>query len=113
MTKQASFQNCVKWMEELRQNAEPDIVIMLVGNKVDLVEKDPSARQVYYDAAAEFARMHGLFFCESSAVTSYNVQHCFEHLLQEIYNQSSKCRGRSTDDGNTGGIQIASGTPDK
>merc|ERR1719230_715789 len=96
VTKQATFQNCIKWMEELRQNAEPDIVIMLVGNKVDLVEKDPAARQVFYDAAAEFARQNGLFFSEASAVTAYNVKHIFEHLLQEIYNQSSKGKGRET-----------------
>lgn len=108
VTKQASFQNCLKWMEELRQNAEPDIVIMLVGNKVDLVEKDPSARQVYYDAAAEFARQHGLLFSESSAVTSYNVKHIFEHLLQEIYNQGSKGKVRDSAEP-TGGIQISVG----
>ena len=31
VTKQSTFQNCAKWMEELRQSAEPDIVIMLEG----------------------------------------------------------------------------------
>lgn len=110
VTKQSTFQNCAKWMEELRQNAEPDIVIMLVGNKVDLVEKDASARQVYFDAAAEFARQHGLIFSEASAVTDYNVKHIFEHLLQEIYNQTSKGKGREMSDGNpTGGITIGEG----
>ena len=33
-------------MQELKANAEPDIVIMLVGNKFDLVESDPKARKV-------------------------------------------------------------------
>merc|ERR1719201_1424167 len=108
VTRQPTFQNCLKWLEELKQNAEPNIVIMLVGNKVDLAERDPSARQVYYDAAAEFARQHGLFFSESSAVTSYNVKHIFEHLLQEVYNKASQGKGRSQDD-NAGGIQIAAG----
>mmetsp|Transcript_15045 Transcript_15045/g.47426 ORF Transcript_15045/g.47426 Transcript_15045/m.47426 type:complete len:218 (-) Transcript_15045:279-932(-) len=109
VTKQSTYQNCVKWMEELRQNAEPDIVIMLVGNKVDLVEKDPSARQVYYDAATEFARQHGLFFSEASAVTSYNVKLIFERLLQEIYNASSK--DKTTAPGEPGGgINIAAGS---
>lgn len=108
VTKQSTFQNCMKWMEELRQNAEPDIVIMLVGNKVDLVDKDSSARQVYYDAAAEFARQHGLFFSEASAVTSHNVKQIFEHLLQEIYNQSSKS-GKKDMNEPTGGIQMAAG----
>ena len=46
VTKGATFQSCARWLEELRQNAEPDIVIMLVGNKVDLVERDPERRQV-------------------------------------------------------------------
>jgi len=96
VTKQATFQNCQKWMEELRQNAEPDIVIMLVGNKVDLAEKDPQSRQVYWDNANEFARQHGLYFSEASAVTSHNVQHIFEHLLQEIYNESAKGKGRDS-----------------
>lgn len=107
VTRQATFQNCLKWLEELRTNAEPNIVILLVGNKVDLVEKDPSARQVYYDAAAEFAKTHGLFFSEASAVTSYNVKHIFEHLLQEIYNQASKARGRGAPDATPTGMQIS------
>jgi len=113
VTKQSTFQNCVKWMEELRQNGEPDIVILLVGNKVDLVEKDPSSRQVYYDAAAEFARQHHLFFCEASAVTGHNITHVFEQLLQEIYNQSSKGKGRELNDSPSGGIQIGAGGQDK
>ena len=33
-------------MEELRAHAEPDIVIMLVGNKIDLSEKNPTMRKV-------------------------------------------------------------------
>eukprot|EP00441_Pelagodinium_beii_P028096 CAMPEP_0197661962 /NCGR_PEP_ID=MMETSP1338-20131121/51773_1 /TAXON_ID=43686 ORGANISM="Pelagodinium beii, Strain RCC1491" /NCGR_SAMPLE_ID=MMETSP1338 /ASSEMBLY_ACC=CAM_ASM_000754 /LENGTH=215 /DNA_ID=CAMNT_0043239617 /DNA_START=64 /DNA_END=711 /DNA_ORIENTATION=- len=111
VTKQASFQNCMKWMEELRQAAEPDIVIMLVGNKVDLVEKDPSARQVYYDAAQEFSRQHGLIFSEASALTAFNVKHIFESLLQAIYDQTSKGRGNQPDNGPMigGGIQVAAG----
>ena len=33
-------------MQELKANAEPDIVIMLVGNKYDLVDADPKTRKV-------------------------------------------------------------------
>jgi len=106
VTKSSTFSNCSKWMEELRQNAEPDIVIMLVGNKFDLAEKSPGDRQVYYDAAAEFARQNGLYFAEASAVTAYNVKHVFEHLLQEIYNQSSKGRGREDSAQAPGGITV-------
>lgn len=46
VTHKSTFVNASKWLEELRQNAEPDIVVMMVGNKVDLCEKDPSLREV-------------------------------------------------------------------
>ena len=31
-----SFENCERWLAELREHADPKIVIMLVGNKSDL-----------------------------------------------------------------------------
>uniref|UniRef100_A0A7S1FIQ3 Uncharacterized protein n=1 Tax=Noctiluca scintillans TaxID=2966 RepID=A0A7S1FIQ3_NOCSC len=112
VTKQSTFLNCGRWMEELRQNAEPDIVIMLVGNKVDIVERDPSKREVHYDVAAEFAKKNCLFFTEASAVTSYNVKSSFEQLLQEIYNATSEGRGQELyDNTETGGIRISAGAP--
>merc|ERR1712176_159193 len=105
VTRNATFQNCLKWLEELRQNAEPNIAIMLVGNKVDPVEKDPSSRQVSADAAMEFARQHKLLFKEASAVTSHNVKHAFEQLLQEVYSQASK-NSKAAVRTDKGGIQI-------
>jgi Rab family protein len=35
VTKEKSFDNISRWMDELKHQAEPDIVIILVGNKVD------------------------------------------------------------------------------
>ena len=31
--------NIQKWIEEVKEHAEPEIVIMLVGNKLDLCEQ--------------------------------------------------------------------------
>jgi len=108
VTRQATFQNCLKWLEELRQNAEPNVTIMLVGNKVDLTDKDPQARQVLYENAVEWARQQGLFFKEASAVTNFNVKHIFEHLLQEVYNQAAKNTGKA-DKSERGGIVMKPG----
>eukprot|EP00420_Gonyaulax_spinifera_P026186 CAMPEP_0197898022 /NCGR_PEP_ID=MMETSP1439-20131203/43033_1 /TAXON_ID=66791 /ORGANISM="Gonyaulax spinifera, Strain CCMP409" /LENGTH=213 /DNA_ID=CAMNT_0043518703 /DNA_START=42 /DNA_END=683 /DNA_ORIENTATION=+ len=108
LTKQKSFQNCAKWLEELRQGAGPEIVIVLVGNKVDLAEGDPSAREVDFDVATEFARDHGLLFSESSAVTSLNVTYVFEQLLQEIYKQTTK-RGKEGDRPDKGSFHVTNG----
>ena len=47
-------------MEELRDNAEPDIAIMLVGNKVDLCDRNASIRRVPTQQGEQFAQTHGL-----------------------------------------------------
>ena len=45
-------------MDEIRAQADPDVVIMLVGNKVDLAEEDPTARRVPFEHGSEFAAEH-------------------------------------------------------
>ena len=77
-------------MEEVKEHAEPDIVIMLVGNKLDICEKQPSERKVSYDRAEEFARENNIHFRETSAYTDHNVRDVFEVLVQEIYNVKSR-----------------------
>lgn len=37
VTKEKTYNSIMKWMEDLKYLADPDIVIMLVGNKIDLV----------------------------------------------------------------------------
>lgn len=68
-------------MEELRDNAEPDIAIMLVGNKVDLCDRNESIRRVPVKQGEQFASSHGLLFQETSAVTTLHVKEAFEVLL--------------------------------
>ena len=77
-------------MEEVKEHAEPDIVIMLVGNKLDMCEKNPADRKVSSGTAEEFARQNGLLFMETSAFTDINVRDAFETLVQEIYNVKSR-----------------------
>ena len=73
-------------MEELRDHAEPDIVIMLVGNKVDLCDNKSEVRAVSTADGEHFAKANGLLFEETSAVTVIRVKEAFENLLQAIYN---------------------------
>lgn len=68
VTKKETFIHVKKWLDELKDHAEPDIVVVLVGNKVDLVQDDPRERQVTVEEAQEFADKHKLLFYESSAV---------------------------------------------
>lgn len=90
VTRSETFRSCASWVQEVREGASPDAVIVLVGNKIDLVEQDPSLRQVYHDVAQEFARQHGLHFVEASAVSGMNVRDAFEQLLEEVYSKAPK-----------------------
>lgn len=40
LTRRATFQHVTDWLNDLRQIAEPDIVVVLVGNKADLASPD-------------------------------------------------------------------------
>ncbi|XP_061370381.1 ras-related protein RABA3-like isoform X2 [Gastrolobium bilobum] len=86
ITKRKSFDNVARWVEELRAHADSSIVIMLVGNKGDLVD----LRVVPTEDAVEFAEDQGLFFSETSALSGENVDTAFLKLLEEINRVVSK-----------------------
>jgi GTPase SAR1 family protein len=41
VTKEETFINAQRWMEELKASAEPECVIYIVGNQVDRAEINP------------------------------------------------------------------------
>ncbi|KAJ1378025.1 Small GTPase superfamily [Sesbania bispinosa] len=86
ITKRQSFDHVARWVEELRAHADSSIVIMLVGNKGDLVD----LRVVPTEDAVEFAEDQGLFFSETSALSGENVESAFLKLLEEINRVVSK-----------------------
>lgn len=86
MTKRQSFDHMARWLEELRGHADKNIVVMLVGNKCDL----GSLRAVPVEDAQEFAQREKLFFMETSALESTNVETAFLTVLTEIYRIISK-----------------------
>ena len=80
ITDPRSFSAVRKWVQDVRDLAEPNIVIMLVGNKLDIVEADPSKRQVSMESGQDFASENSLLFMETSAVADVNVRDVFEEL---------------------------------
>jgi Ras-related protein Rab-2A len=76
-----TFNHLTKWLEEARQNANPSMVIMLIGNKSDLDHR----RAVSKEEGEQFAKEHGLIFLETSAKTAANVEEAFINTAQKIY----------------------------
>jgi len=86
ITKPTTFENVGRWLKELRDHADSNIVIMLVGNKSDLKH----LRGVSTEDAQSFAEKEGLSFLETSALEATNVERAFQTILAEIHRIISK-----------------------
>ena len=90
ISKHGTYENVTRWLKELRDHADTNIVIMLVGNKSDLRH----LRAVPTEEAKEFASQHGLSFIETSALDASNVELAFLNELTGMY-RSLLLRGGS------------------
>merc|ERR1712063_189343 len=66
ITRRDTFNHVSRWLEEARSNGNPNMVVLLVGNKSDL----DARRQVQRSEGEQFAEKHGLIFLETSAKTA-------------------------------------------
>ncbi|CAA7410170.1 unnamed protein product [Spirodela intermedia] len=86
VTRHATFESVGRWLKELRDHTDANIVIMLVGNKADLRH----LRAVPVEDSQAFAEREGTFFMETSALESMNVEKAFTEVLTQIYRVVSK-----------------------
>ena len=81
IAKHLTYENVERWLKELKDHADANIVIMLVGNKCDLRH----LRAVPTEEAKQFAEKNSLSFLETSALDSTNVEEAFESIVREIF----------------------------
>jgi Ras-related protein Rab-11B len=86
ISKTESYESVLRWLKELREHADANIVIELVGNKLDL----DHLRAVPTDEAKNFASENSLLFTEALALLLDNVDLLFHQLLKNIYEMVSK-----------------------
>ncbi|RXH89116.1 hypothetical protein DVH24_006094 [Malus domestica] len=103
VTRHATFENVARWLKELRDHTDPNIVVMLIGNKSDLRH----LVAVSTEDGKSFAERESLYFMETSALEATNVDSAFTEVLTQIYRVVSK---RAVEAGNNGS---ASAVPSK
>lgn len=81
ITRRDSFLHLTRWLEEARQNGNPNMSVMLIGNKSDLEHR----RAVSTKEGETFAQQHGLIFLETSAKTATNVESAFIKTAECVY----------------------------
>jgi len=80
VTKRDSYVRAEKWIRELKEKAPKDIIVYLVGNKIDLVEQ----RAVSTEEGMELAEVFELEFIETSAKENKNVAQVFMGFDEKV-----------------------------
>ena len=101
VTKRSSFDNVLKWFSDLKSKAEKECIIALIGNKIDLLDRNSRRREISYEEGKMLAANNNMLFYETSAYTSVKVNDAFEDLLQEIYNERRRVNNTNKSNGST------------
>ncbi|XP_008198272.1 ras-related protein Rab-37 isoform X1 [Tribolium castaneum] len=93
VTNKTSFDNIRAWLSEIREYAQDDVVIMLLGNKADC----GGDRAVRREDGERLAREYNVAFMETSAKSGQNVELAFLAVARELkYRQSGNRADRNT-----------------
>lgn len=75
-----SFDSVKEWIEECKSYTNPNILLILAGNKSDLSEE----RGVTEEEGKELANQYGMTFFESSAKDGKNINEIFINAIKKI-----------------------------
>ncbi|CAL0322264.1 unnamed protein product [Lupinus luteus] len=103
ITRRVTFVNVRKWLHELRDSENEDMLVILVGNKSDLGQ----SREVEKEEGEMFAKTKGLCFMETSALQNLNVEEAFLQMITNIHNIISQKTLEAKMNGTT--LNLASG----
>jgi len=82
VTSHQSFESLPIWLDEIRDQAEENVTIALVGNMAD---RAPEHRAVSAEEAQEFAQKNNLLFYETSAKSGDHVVEVFDVMARVIF----------------------------
>lgn len=93
ITQNSTFESVDRWYNEMKKTADPNISIILVGNKCDL----DSQRQVSKEAGEEKAKTLNMPFFETSALANIQIEKVFNSMIEDIHEKYSKLQKNDGD----------------
>ena len=83
VTNRQSFLNVQDWFNECKKQTPKTVMMVLVGNKIDLNNK----REVSYEEGENFAKNNSMLFYETSAKNGDNIENMFYESAEIIANK--------------------------
>lgn len=98
VTDRTSFINCEDWLKQLLEYKNPNMTIILIGNKIDLdpnnnlehiditnyMTTTTTTRKVSTQEGLDFAKANHLLFAETSAISGTNIHEIFHMVTKEL-----------------------------
>ena len=81
ITNKQSFDNIQDWINEVKNQVSDKVLLVLVGNKIDLENE----RIVNYDEGKKFAEDNDMLFIETSALNGNGINQLFNMCCNDIY----------------------------
>ncbi|KAK4056094.1 hypothetical protein OIO90_002825 [Microbotryomycetes sp. JL221] len=107
ISSRSSFESCSGWLADLRAWGEQDLIVLLVGNKGDLIKQidhdhdnqqdsfnTTTTRAVSVEEATNWAKENQVLagYVETSAKTGQGVMNAFDQLTRTVHEQQQKSR---------------------
>ena len=80
VTNPQTFDNVKSWISQIREEASPNVLIYIAGNKIDI----EGERKIQKEAGQKLADEFGFPFVETSAKNGININETFEDLVEKI-----------------------------
>jgi small GTP-binding protein len=87
VTNMQTYENVKNWISQIKEEASPNVIIYLVGNKIDVPDEQ---RLIKAEDGQKIADEFNLPFKEASAKDGTNVNEIFQELLEEIDEKYAK-----------------------
>ena len=90
ITKNESFQNIEDWLKNIKESLgdNDDYLMILLGNKLDLVNINKGEREVDTEEAKNFCEKNNIFWggeCSVKDIAIEDLKNMFKSFIEEIY----------------------------